>query len=97
MSRLDRERKVAGLLPGWVCTRAAKGAIDVVAVRRISSVSSEVRFIQVKSTAQSPWERFGPDDRAKLLALAEQAGASAWLLYWPIRSKPTWIPSDRWP
>jgi Holliday junction resolvase len=108
MSRLDRERSVRRALEraGWTAVRATKGPVDVVACRPVTIeahngrpelVLSEVRFIQVKSTRQSPYERFGPADRKILLELANQAGASAYLMWWPPNRGWQWIAANEWP
>jgi hypothetical protein len=54
-------------------------------------------FVEVKSTAGGPWERFGRQDRADLLAVAELAGADALLAWWPPRGQLRWFPSSEWP
>jgi Holliday junction resolvase len=79
---------------GWIAYRIAHGVADVVALR-----PHEVpRLVQVKSTAQSPYERFGPVDRGALLMEARRAGACAMLAWWPPTAPvPKWIASDAWP
>jgi len=100
---IDRERKIRKALKdaGWVAIRASMGEIDVVACKPVSVrhdiTLSEVRFIQVKSTAQSPYERFGPSDRKELSDLARAAGATAWLIWWPPRKGWRWIEEGQWP
>jgi Holliday junction resolvase len=93
MSRLDRERRLRHVFEdaGWVAVRAAKGPIDLVLVK-----PGEVRFVQIKSS-QRPFEHFGPADRLILSDLATRAGATAWLIHWPIRHGWRWIPSHQWP
>lgn len=54
-------------------------------------------YVEVKSTAQSPFERFGPEDRRLALDRADRAGGEAWLAWWPPRKRLTWIPSAKWP
>jgi Holliday junction resolvase len=105
----DRERAVKKVLEaeGWVVLRApgSLGTFDLVAMRgkieeldpRRSRVIPELRLIEVKSTAQGPYEHFGPEDRAELLAAAERAGGVAELAYWPSRGKLRWIKSSEWP
>lgn len=102
----DRERAVKEQLEqeGWVVIRAAGslGGIDLAAVRVCLLAEpylrvSEVRLIEVKSTAGGPYERFGPQERAALLAAAERAGAVAWLAYWPPRGRLRWIHWEEWP
>jgi hypothetical protein len=54
-------------------------------------------LVEVKSTAGGAYERYGPRERAQLLAAAKLAGAQAWLVWWPPRKQPVWIHSDDWP
>lgn len=93
----DRERRVRRGLEadGWVVMRApgSFGPVDLVALR----AGHMPMLIQVKSTAKSPFEKFGPDERDAILYKATQAGAEAWLCWWPPRRQPRWLPSDRWP
>jgi len=97
VDRLDRERRLRKTLSenGWVAIRAAKGPVDLVLIRKAAVV--EVRLVQVKSTAGGPYEKFGPRERAELLDLARQCGATAWLIYWPPRKGWRWIDSSQWP
>jgi Holliday junction resolvase len=91
-----RERQVADYLRGqdWVVVKGTSfGVADLVALR----IGSRTMLIEVKSTAGGPYERFGPDARASLIAEAERAGADAVLAYWPPRAKLRLIPSDEWP
>jgi Holliday junction resolvase len=92
-----RERQVRQLLEqdGWVCLRAAGslGPIDIVALKR----GQPPRFVQVKSDVRTPWKNFGPGDRQMLVQAASQAGAEAWLAYWPPRAPLVWSHSDAWP
>jgi Holliday junction resolvase len=72
---------------------ASLGVADVIAVR-----AGEIRLVEVKSTsAPSPFASFGPAARSALQDAAEIAGGSAWLVHWPPRKPPRWIPSDEWP
>lgn len=98
MSRgISRERQVKALLQGedwWVCRAAGSlGDADLVALR----VGSRPRLIEVKSTAQGPYEHFGPADRAALSLAARIAGADAFVAWWPSRGKLHWIPEASWP
>lgn len=101
----DRERAVKKILvgEGWVVLRApgSLGTFDLVALRSVKyapfGVASECRLIEVKSTAGGPYERFGPQDRAELLAAAKKAGAKAELAYWPPHGQLRWIASSEWP
>lgn len=34
---------------------------------------------------------------ASLGVAAVMAGGTAWLVWWPPRAKPRWIPADEWP
>jgi len=94
---VNRERDVRRKLEeeGWVTFRSAgsKGVCDVIALR----AGDRPRLIEVKSTAQGPYERFGPLDRASLSDAAFKAGADALLAYWPPRGTLTWIPEEEWP
>lgn len=92
-----RERQVRKLLEGqgWVVVRAAGslGSIDLVALK----ADRTPRLIEVKSTAGSPYERFGPAERLRLLFIAEIAGAKAELAWWPKDGVLQMIPSSMWP
>lgn len=78
----------------WTCRAAGSlGDADIVALH----VARRPRLVEVKSTAQGPYEHFGPKDRADLFFAANLAGAEAWLCWWPSRGKPKWIPSWEWP
>jgi Holliday junction resolvase len=93
----NRERQVKALLQSedWWVARAAGslGDADLVALKD----GHRPRMIEVKSTAQGPYEHFRPKDRADLIFAAALAGAEAWLCWWPSRGKPKWIPSSEWP
>lgn len=93
----DRERQVRRQLEadGWFVCRAAGslGDVDLVALK----AGQTPRLIEVKSTAGGPYERFSPADRAALRQAALLAGADAWLVWWPSRGKPEWIPRSAWP
>ncbi len=99
---IRRERQVLELLrnEGWLAFRApgSLGVADVIAMRKrgLLDISSEVRLIEVKSTAKGPYEHFGPADRAKLKAAAELAGATAYLAWWPSRGKLVWLEASGW-
>jgi len=91
-----RERQVANRLRSddWVCVKGTTfGVCDLVALR----AGSTPRLIEVKSTAGGPYERFGPVERASLMAEARRAGAEAWLAWYPPRGQLRWIPSWEWP
>lgn len=94
---IERERKLRVLLgrQGWWTIRAAgsHGNVDVVAMK----AGENPMFIEVKSTSGGPWERFGPLSRLQLIDAAVQAGAEAWLVWWPPYAPPKWIPADAWP
>lgn len=94
----QRDRKVRDLLAAddWfaVCARGSHGCADVLAIKE----GKRPRVIQVKSTAQGPYERFGPKDRAELSFAAKLGGAQAWLAWWPPRVRqPVWISESDWP
>lgn len=72
---------------------ASLGVADVVALR----AGTRPQLVESKSTAQGPYERFGPADREKLRLAAEMAGADAVLAWWPPRGKLRFIPSSEWP
>ena len=76
-------------------TRAAGslGCADLVALK----AGKRPLLCEVKSTAQGPYERFGPADRKRLIETAELAGANAVLAWWPPRGKLLWIDSSAWP
>lgn len=94
---------------GWLCgsRRHMLGAGDFVAVRPFALVKlpnatkrpiHEVRLVEVKTTAQSPYERFGPDDRSLLLEAAHRIGAEAWIAWRPPKAPCwAWLPSPVWP
>jgi len=78
MSRgIQRERAVRDLLrdQDWIAFRAlaSLGCADVIALR----AGSRPRLIEVKSTAQGPYEHFGPADRERLRLAAGLAGRRA--------------------
>jgi Holliday junction resolvase len=93
----DRERAVRRLLEAddyWVCRAAGSlGDADLVALKP----GRYPRLIEVKSTAQGPYEHFGPKDRADLRFAADMAGGVAELCWWPPRGQPRWIDSSEWP
>jgi Holliday junction resolvase len=92
----QRERQVADKLRSddWVVVKGTTyGTADLVALR----VGSVPMLIEVKSTAGGPYERFGPVDRADLLAESVRAGARAVLAWWPPRGKLRLISSEEWP
>lgn len=93
-----RQRELAVLLllrdAGFVTYRLAHGCADVLALRH----DHQPMLIQVKSTAGSRYERFGPADRLALIDEAKQAGAAAVLAWWPPGVRvPEWIDSSDWP
>ena len=90
----DRERAVRALLEqeGWLAFRApaSLGCADVVALR----AGDRPRLIEVKSIVTNPYEGFRRPDRARLSAAALQAGADAFLAWWPPRGELRWIASS---
>lgn len=93
----QRERAVRDQLAkdDWLAFRApaSLGCADVVALRD----GSRPRLIEVKSTAQGPYEHFGPAARVRLSLAAKLAGADALLAWWPPRGALRWIPESEWP
>jgi len=105
---------------GFVTVRAAGslGPIDVVAIGSLSvglmfpdewkgwlnGVWPRVLFIEVKSTAKGPYERFGPAARQEAREVADKADAMTLLAWWPPVSPGIakisalrWIPPSEWP
>jgi Holliday junction resolvase len=80
---------------GWIVIRAAGslGVADLVCFR----ADRVPRLVEVKSTAQSAYERFSPLERARMSDAASQAGVEAWLVWWPPRRSLAWIPEHEWP
>lgn len=93
----QREVKVAQIMQrdGWLVAsrRHIPGAGDLLAVHRTRGI----RLIEVKSTAQGPYERFGPADRKAMRLAAYEVGALAWLAWWPPRGPLLWLREDEWP
>ncbi len=100
---IPRERQLVQKLrdDGWWAIRspASKGDVDVVAVKRqvVKPAHTKVCFIEVKATTAGPFHSFGPSDRHDLSRAATEAGAEAWLVWWPKRKQPKWIPESDWP
>ena len=97
MSRgLQRERAVRDWLRDrdWVVTRAAGslGDYDLHA-----SKQGHTRLVEVKSTHRGPYHGFSPADRRRISFLAELAGATAWLAWWPPHGQLHWIAETEWP
>lgn len=98
MSRgIDRERQVRRLLEAqgyWTCRAAGSfGDADVVALMK----DAAPLLVEVKSTAASPFNDFGPVARAELSAAARQCGGVAALCWWPPRKPPRWFYEQDWP
>ena len=93
----NRERAVRDRLlkEDWLAFRApaSLGVADVIALRD----GSRPRLIEVKSTAQGPYEHFGPAARVRLSLAARMAGADALLAWWPPRGVLRFIPESEWP
>ena len=89
----DRERAVRNWLRDrdWLAFRApaSLGVADVIALKS----GERPRLIEVKSTAQGPYEHFGPADREKLRLAGDLAGADVFLVWWPSRGQMRWIPA----
>ena len=79
----------------WLAFRApaSLGVADVIALK----AGHRPQLVEVKSTAQGPYEHFRPADRADLSAAAALAGADALLAWWPSRGKLRFIPESEWP
>lgn len=94
---IQRERAVRDWFRDrdWLAFRApaSLGCADVIAMK----AGERPRLVEVKSTAQGPYEHFGPADRARIRQAAELAGADAYLAWWPSRGKLQWIPESAWP
>lgn len=94
---IQRERDMVNLLRGEdyfaIRAPASLGCADVVALKR----GQRPRLIEMKSTTAGPYAGFGPADRKALSFMADLADAEAWLVWWPKRSKPVWIPESDWP
>ena len=94
---IQRERDLVNLLRSedWFAMRApaSLGVADVIALKD----GKRPMLIEVKSTSRSAFAGFPPADRADLLFAADLAGAEAWLVYWPKRSKPIWLGPEAWP
>jgi Holliday junction resolvase len=92
-----RERQVRELLEadGWIVVRAAGslGPVDLAALKR----GAPPRLVQVKSDQRTPYKNFGPADRARLVELAERAGAEPWLYWWPAGLPLKQRHADDWP
>jgi Holliday junction resolvase len=93
----DRERavKAYSIERDWLAFRApaSLGVADVIALKD----GERPHLIEVKSTAQGPYEHFGPADRHRLSLAAHMAGAVAVLAWWPSRGKLVFIPESEWP
>lgn len=76
---------------GWVATRTAgsHGPADVWAARK-----GTIRFLQLKAGVRRWPSR---DERFALSVMAERAGAEAFVVFWPDRGSPEFVPSDSWP
>lgn len=108
-----RERQVCSELrkEGWVTFRTGgtggdDRVVDVVAMRFSYPTGhtpldrlAEVRFIEVKASGvkRGRYADFGPADRRRLSEAAAQAGATAWLAWWPSRGELHMIPESEWP
>ena len=94
---IQRERDLVNLLrdQDWFAMRspASLGSVDVIAMKR----GERTRFCEVKSTSRGPFAGFPPADREALRFMADLADAVPYLVWWPKRSKPVWIPESAWP
>lgn len=93
----NRERQVRLQLESedwWVCRAAGSlGDADLVALKK----GKRPMLVEVKSSAQGPYEHFGPAERQRLIFAAELAGADAVLCWWPPRGRLRFVPSSEWP
>jgi Holliday junction resolvase len=92
----QRERAVADDYRDrdWVVVKGTTfGVCDLVALKE----GERPHVIEVKSSAQGPYEHFSPAERASLVAEAIRAGAVAMLAWWPPRGVLRLIPSSEWP
>jgi hypothetical protein len=73
--------------------RKIPGAGDLLAIRlRVQYAGHmEVLLVEVKSTAQGPWEHFGPSERLALAKAAQDAGAIGAVAWWPSRGPLSWF------
>jgi Holliday junction resolvase len=99
-----RERQVAKKLTedGWeVIKGTTYGHADLWAASPLThddgTSSCTLWLIEVKSTAGGPYERFGPADRADLLAAAKRAGGEPVLIWWPPHGQMRIIHASDWP
>lgn len=94
---IQRERDLVNQLKedGWFAMRApaSLGVADVVALK----AGERPMMCEVKSTTAGPYAGFGPADREALSEMAAAADADPFLVWWPKRSKPKWIPESEWP
>lgn len=94
---IQRERDLVNRLKeeGWFAMRApaSLGVADVVALK----AGEQPMMIEVKSTTAGKYASFGPEDREALSEVAAAADARAFLVWWPKRKQPEWIPEDDWP
>jgi Holliday junction resolvase len=94
---IERERQLVKRLreEGWFAMRApaSLGVCDVVALKK----GEKPIMVEAKGSSAGPLHSFGPADRRALSEAAHAAGAVPWLVWWPKRSKPTWISENEWP
>lgn len=81
----------------WVARAAGSlGDADLVALKG-RPILHRPLLIEVKSSAQGPYEHFGPAARQRLLEAANLAGATAVLAYWPPHGELRFIYANEWP
>lgn len=108
MYRRRDEGWVAWRVGGTSAFRGKDGidVCDVVAMRGVTTVSlggmaeaclAEVLMIEVKTTAQGPFERFGPTQREALILAAKLAGATPLLVWWPANGERRELTVAEWP
>lgn len=98
----DRERAwVHRLREQGFWAQRAPGSLGVDVIAAAPSLAcdgfADLRFYEVKATAAGPYHSFSPADRRALVAQATAAGASAWLVWWPVRAQPRVIAVEDWP
>jgi Holliday junction resolvase len=97
----DKERQVRRVLERedwWTCRAAGSlGDADVVASRPRKTHGADVRLIEVKGNAGSPFMNFRPSDRVRLADAAAIAGGIPVLAHWPPRGKLRFYFQDEWP
>jgi hypothetical protein len=73
--------------------RKIPGPGDLLAIRVRDDYSGhvEVLLVEVKSTAQGPWEHFGPSERLALAEAAQDVNSVGAVAWWPSRGPLSWF------